>query len=497
MSVSLKKKVISGVLWRFAEQFGTQIITFVVSVVLARILGPEEFGTVALLTIFLALSSCLVNSGFGTALIQKKDADDLDYNSVFYLSLSISLLLYGVLWLSAPAIAGFYGRPILVLVLRVAAVRVIFDGINGVQNAVLARNMLFHRSFWITLSGTLVGGMTGIWMAVSGFGIWALVWSSLVGGFVATVVRWFMIGWRPSFRFSWKRLAGLFKFGSRMLGSGLLDTFFNQIYSLLIGKWYSAADLAYFNRGEHVPQTVMNGIQGSISSVVFPALSKMQDDKPKLKRAMRKVMQTSSFFVFPMMFGLAAVSKPLVLVLLTDKWLPAVPYMQLACVSYAFWPIHVANLQSIKALGRSDIFLRLQIVKKVATVVVLLFTFRQGVLAMAIGRVLLAPFGVWLNTLPNKRLVGYSQREQLYDLAPEFFVSVFMSVVVVFVTSLFSNEWYQLLVGVLLGSLVYVVGSVLLRVEPAIVTFIKLKKLFVWKANQKQELSRNEPSSEE
>ena len=463
MMGSLRKQVISGVLWRFAEQFGTQIITFVVSIILARLLGPEEFGTVALLTIFMALSQCLVNSGFGTALIQKKDADDLDFNSVFYLNLASSILIYGVLWVGAPVIAGFYGKPVLIPVLRVSAIKLIFDGLSGIQNAVLARQMLFNRSFWITLSGTLVGGITGIWMAYSGFGIWALVWSSLLGGGVSTTARWFLIGWRPAFQFSWQRLAGLFKFGSRMLGSSLLDTFFTQIYGLLIGKWYSASDLAYFNRGEHIPQMAMNSVQGSISSVIFPALSKMQDDKAKLKRAMRKVMQTSSFFVFPMMFGLAAVSKPLILVLISEKWLPAVPYMQLACLSYAFWPIHVANLQAIQACGRSDVFLNLEMIKKIMLIVVLFVTFKHGVLAIALGRLFIAPLSVYINSFPNKRLIDYSQAEQLRDLSPEFILSVFMAVVAWSMSLLFKNIVFQLMSGVVSGVVVYVFGALVIR----------------------------------
>ena len=466
MMGSLRKQVISGVLWRFAEQFGTQIITFVVSIVLARLLGPEEFGTVALLTIFLALSQCLVNSGFGTALIQKKDADDLDFNSVFYLSLALSALLFGALWFSAPAIADFYGKPVLISVLRVSAIKLIFDGLSGVQNAVLARQMLFNRSFWITLSGTLVGGVTGIWMAYSGLGIWALVWSSLAGGFVSTAVRWFLIGWRPAFQFSWQRLAALFKFGSRMLSSSLLDTFFTQIYGLLIGKWYSASDLAYFNRGEHIPQMAMNSVQGSIGSVIFPALSKMQDDKAKLKRAMRKVMQTSSFFVFPLMFGLAAVSKPLILVLISEKWLPAVPYMQLACISYALWPIHVANLQAIQAVGRSDVFLKLDIIKKCAILITLILTFRHGVLAMALGRVAVAPLSVWINSFPNKRLINYSQREQCLDLLPTFLTAVGMGLLVLLTSTFLTNDFAQLIVGVVVGIITYLLLSVVFRLVP-------------------------------
>ncbi|MGI5867982.1 MAG: lipopolysaccharide biosynthesis protein [Kiritimatiellia bacterium] len=461
--VSLRKQVVAGVFWRFSEQFVAQLITFGVSVVLARLLEPSEFGTVALLTIFLVLSQCLVNSGFGSALIQKKDADDLDFNSVFYLSLAISVLMYVCLWLGAPWIALFYGQPVLVPVLRVAAIRLIFDGLSGVQNAVLARRMLFKRSFWITLSGTLVGGVTGIWMAYSGFGIWALVWSSLASGFVSTAVRWFLIGWRPGFRFSWQRLASLFKFGSRILGSSLLDTFFTQIYGLIIGKWYSPSDLAYFNRGEHLPQMAMNSVQGSIGSVVFPALSKMQDDRNRLKSSMRKVMQSSSFIVFPMMFGLAAVAEPLVVLLFSDKWLPAVPYMQLACIGYAFWPIHVANLQAIQAVGRSDIFLKLEVVKKIMMLSMLLLTFRHGVLAIAIGRAAVAPFALWVNSLPNRQLISYSQTEQLRDILPIGCLSVLTAMLAWGIVSLVEQPVLSMSLAVSSGVFVYCVLSFLLR----------------------------------
>ena len=473
---SLRQKVIQGIIWRMLEQFGAQLITFVVSIVLARILGPEEFGTVALLTIFISLSQCLVNSGFGVALIQKKDADDLDFNSVFYFSLAISVVLYGVLWLGAPIIATFYGKPILTVVLRVAAMKLFLDGINGVQNAVLAREMLFKLSFRITLSGTIASGIVGIWMAYAGYGLWALVWSSLISGFVAMGIRWFLIGWRPGLEFSWQRLKGLFHFGSKMLASGLLDTFFNQIYGLLIGKLYSPSDLAYFNRGENLPQMVMNSIQGSIGSVVFPALSKMQDDPGKIKMAMRKVLQMSSFFVFPMMFGLAAVAKPIVLLLLTEKWLPAVPYMQLACISYAFWPMHVANLQAVQALGRSDIFLKLEIIKKIAIVLVLAATFRDGVLAMAIGRMALAPFSVWVNSLPNKRLVGYSQFQQIQDIGPGGFLALGMALAVWALSVLEIGPWVLLFSQLFVGLSVYIIGAIVLGLEPALAICHHLKK---------------------
>ena len=480
---SLKHKVIHGVIWRMLEQFGTQAITFVVSIILARLLGPDEFGTVALLSIFLALSNCLINSGLGIALVQKKDTDDLDFNSVFYLHVGIGIFVYLVLWFCAPLIAAFYGKPVLVAVLRVSALKLIFDSVSGVQNAVLTRNMLFKLGFRITLSGTIVGGVSGIWMAYAGYGLWALVWSSLLGGGVAMIVRWALIGWRPRLMFSWQRTRGLFRYGSKLLVSNLLDTFFVQSYGLIIGKVYSVSDLAYYNRGDHLPQVLMSSIQGAIGSVIFPALSKIQDDKRKMKEAMRKVMQTSSFFVFPMMFGLAVVAKPLVLVLLTEKWLPAVPFVQLACISYAFWPIHVANLQAISATGRSDILLKLEIVKKTMLALMLLLTFKHGVLAIMIGRVVLAPVSVFINSVPNKKIIGYSQLEQLKDILPELLLSSIMVFAAWTLSLAISHPLMLICTQILVGVTVYTAGAAIFKLEPAQFVSSQLMKFFtrIWK----------------
>lgn len=461
---SLKKQVVVGVIWRMLEQFGSQLITFAVSVVLSRILEPAEFGTVALLAIFVTLSGCLVQSGFGNALIQKKGADDLDFNSVFYFSLSLSAVIYCVLWFCAPVIASFYNKPILVMVLRITAVKLIFDAVSGVQNAILNRKMLFNRSFWITLAGSITAGAIGIYMAYHGYGLWSLVWSSVIGSFVGMVVRWFLIGWRPGLQFSWGRLSGLFGFGSKMLFSGLLETFFTQIYGLLIGKWYSTTELAFFNRGEHLPLLSMNCIQGSIGSVIFPALSKLQDQKDKLRSSMRQITRLSSFIVFPLMFGLAAVSEPLIRFLFTDKWLPAVPFMRLACVSYAFWPLHVANLQVIQALGRGDIYLKLEIIKKTLQILTLVCSFKYGVFAIAFTKMILSPVALYINSYPNKRLISCSQNEQFHDIFSSLILSVVMSAFVFTFSFFIENLTLLLAMQVIFGVAIYVCGAFIFQV---------------------------------
>ena len=451
----LQSQVIHGVFWRFSEQFGTQIISFVVSVLLARILGPEEFGTVALLTIFLAISQSLVNGGLGISLIRKAEIDDLDLNSVFYFNLAFSGLMYFVLFFSSPLIADFYDKPILIPVLRVSSLTLLFGAVNGVQNAVLTRGMLFAKSFWITLPGTIVHGAVGIVMAYCGCGLWSLVWSTIAGTAASTLLRWFLIGWRPSRRFSFVRLDALFKFGSRMLATSLIATFSDQIYGLLIGKWYSAKDLAFFNRGDHIPQMLMNTVQASISGVTLPALSKMQNDNDRLRNAVRKINRTSTFVICPMMFGLAAISETLVRILLTEKWIPSVPYMRLMCLTCAIWPVYVVNLQVIAAKGKGSLYLVLEIAKKVSLLFMLFLTFRHGVLAIAVGRAALTPVCVLINSWPNGKLIGYSSFAQICDITPNLLISALMAVVVLAIGEIAMPQYLLLAVQIVCGICIY------------------------------------------
>lgn len=425
---NIKKKIFTSVIWRFCEHFSAQIVNFIISIVLARLLGPEDFGTIALLTIFIALSGCIVNSGFGAALIQKKDADELDFNSVFYFSIFISIVLYILLFFSAPFIAKFYSEPVLIPILRVTAIKLIFDAINSIQNAILARKMLFSKSFIITLPSLILSGISGIYWAYKGYGVWSLAWSSLVGSISATIIRWIIIGWQPRFIFSFFRLKELFNYGSKILISGLIDTFFTQIYGLLIGKFYSSKDLGFYNRGCNIPQISMTAIQGSISSVLFPALSKEQEDVQFIKKITRKSIQSSSLLIFPTMFLLAVISKPLILILYGEKWAFATPFMQIACISYAFWHIHATNLQVVLALKRSDIFLKQEIIKKILMLICIAITIPFGVIWLALGKIILIPFSCIINSYPNIKLIRYKPKEQIFDCVPSLICSVSASI---------------------------------------------------------------------
>lgn len=471
MKDNLKSKVIIGVIWRTIEQFGVQIVNFGVAIILARLLGPEAFGTIALLTIFIALSEVIANAGFGQALIQKKDADDLDFNSVFYFSCAVGVLLYVILFCAAPLVAKFYDIPLLKILLRVLAIRVVLDMIGSIQNSYLSRNMLFKKSFFIAFPSTVLSGVVGIWLAYSNFGVWSLVWSSLSGCFLNLILRWYIIGWRPSLAFSFDRLRVLWGFGSKILVSGFLDTFFTQLYSIIIGKVYTPKDLAFYAKGDNMPRIGMNCIQGAISSVVFPAFSQIQNDKSKLKEAMHKTMRVASIIVFPMMVGLAIMSKPIILLLLGDEWIAVVPFMQMACVIYAFWPIHVISLQAIQAVGRSDIFLKLEIYKKGLALFVLLITFRSGVFMIALGRLLTTPLSVFINIYPNIKLIGYSFKNLFIDLHKSIIISVLFLIIGVLTTYFNLHTMVLLAVQIFAFIVVYFISIYFL--SPDLLIYIK------------------------
>ena len=326
----LKGKVIRGTVWAMLERFSNQLVLFIVSLILARLLSPQDYGTVALLGIFTAIAGVLVTSGFGNALIQKKNADELDYNSVFYFSLVLSGLMYMVLFFSAPHIANFYEIDELCPILRVTAFTLVFNAINSIQNAELHRKLLFHLSFRISLISTIAAAVVGISMAYLGYGPWALVWSCITGGVAGVITRWFFIAWRPRLMFSFGALGPLFRYGWKMMVSALLDTGVNNLYGLIIGKFYSRADLAFVNKGRHAPELLMNNVNGTLATVTFPALSQMQDDRIRVREAMRRMMICSSFVVFPLMAVSAVAAERVIPFLYGDQWSESVPYMQLA-----------------------------------------------------------------------------------------------------------------------------------------------------------------------
>lgn len=447
------------------ERGGVQGIQFIVMMVLARILLPEDFGLIILVAVFISMAAVITQGGFNSALIQKKKVDELDFSSVFYLNLLIAAILYILLYFTAPYIASFFEQPQLIFILRVLAITLFFYSFSAIQNTIISREYQFKKLFISTLTGSIIAGIVGIAMAYTNYGIWALVGFQLINQFLVTILLWFTIKWRPKLIFSLKRVKRLFSFGWKLLVSSLIDAIDINIRSLLIGKLFHPAILGFYNRGEQFPNLLVNNINGSIQAVMFPTLSSHQDDKNRVKEMVRRLIVTSSFIIFPMMVGLAIIAEPLVVLLLTEKWLPAVPFIQIFCAGYALWPIHTANLQAINALGRSDIFLKLEIMKKLVGVLVLIVSIPFGVHAVAISIVIGGVLASFINAYPNSKLLNYRIREQWNDVIPSLLLSIVMGVAIYPIHWLQISAIFTLLTQVFVGVVLYIGLAALFKLE--------------------------------
>ena len=459
------ENIASNFIWRFAERCGAQLVSFLVSVVLARILAPEDYGTIALVTVFTAILQVFVDSGLGTALIQKKDADDLDFSSVFYFNFAMCLLLYAGMFIAAPYIAIFYEDMTLTPVIRGLSLTIVISGVKGIQQAYVSRNMLFKRFFFSTIGGTVFSAFLGIGLAYAGYGVWALVAQQLSNTIIDTLILWITVKWRPQKEFSWKRLRTLFSYGWKLLASSLLDTVYNNLRNLIIGKMYSSADLAYYNQGDKFPKIIVTNINTSIDSVLLPTMSNEQDDRKRIKSMTRRAIKTSTYVMAPLMMGLAFCAESIVKIVLTDKWMPCVPFLRLFCISYMFWPVHTANLNAIKAMGRSDWFLKLEIVKKIVGLFFLLSSMWFGVMAMAYSLLLSSILSQIINAWPNRQLLGYGYLEQVRDFAPGILLAVGMGIGVYFIGFLPLPTIITLVIQIIAGAAIYIVASALLKLE--------------------------------
>lgn len=452
-------------IWRFLERCGAQGVTFLVSVLLARLLDPSVYGIVALVTVFTAILQVFVDSGMGNALIQKKDADDLDFSSVFYFNLLACILLYIFMFLVAPLIASFYNMPDLTPVIRVSSLTLIISGVKNIQQAYVSSHLLFKKFFFATLGGTIGAAVIGIWMAWRGYGVWALVAQHLFNATLDTIILWVTVKWRPKKVFSLKRLKGLFSYGWKLLVSALLETGYSNVRSLIIGKLYTSEDLAFYNRGKQFPNLIVSNINASIDSVLLPTMSKEQDNKSRVRDMTRRAIKISTFIMMPLMMGLAVCAEPLIRIVLTDKWLPAAFFLRVFCFTYAFYPIHTANLNAIKAMGRSDLFLKLEVIKKIVSISALIGTMFISVEAMALALPVTSILGQIINSWPNRKLLDYSYRAQLLDMLPQIGLSAVMGVIIFLIQFLRLSDVATLLIQVPLGALVYIVGSKLLHID--------------------------------
>lgn len=459
------KTTIKNFIWRFAERCGAQGVSFIVSIVLARLLEPSVYGTIALVTVFTTILQVFVDSGLGTALIQKKDADDLDFSSVFYFNFTVCLVLYFGMFVSAPYIAKFYGDETLVPVIKVISLTLVISGVKNIQQAYVSRNMLFKRFFFSTIGGTIASAFVGIFMAYIGMGVWALVAQQLSNATIDTIILWVTVKWKPKRMFSWKRLKELLSYGWKLLVSALLETVYNNLRNLVIGKLYSSADLAYYNQGDKFPKLIVTNINTSIDSVLLPTMASAQDDSARVKNMTRRAIKTSTYIMAPLMIGLAFCANTLVELVLTEKWLPCVPFLQIFCITYMFYPVHTANLNAIKAMGKSDIFLKLEIIKKIVGMALLLSTMWFGVMAMAYSLLVSCVLNQIINSWPNKKLLNYGYLEQLKDILPGILLALFMGICVYFVSFLPISIYLILVIQVVLGATIYIGISAILKLD--------------------------------
>ena len=412
------KKVTSGFLWIYLENTSAQIVSFLVTIVLARLLEPTHYGTIALLTVFIALAQIFVTSGISSALIQKKDADELDYSTMFWFNLTVSLVLYFILFICAPSISNYYNRPELVLVLRVLAISIPLSAFNCIQQAYVSSHFIFKKSFISNSGGVIISGFVGILMAYLGYGLWALVAQRLVHVALNTVFLKLVISWYPKIMFSFERLKPMMAFGWRMMATGFLFTSYSQLRSLVIGKRYSAEDLGYYDRGFSFPNLIASNIDSSITRVLFPALSKYQDDADNLSVKSRRAAKLSAYIMTPLLWGLAIISKPLVALLLGDKWLPCVPYMQIMCIVWWLQPTQTCSAQAIKAIGRSDLYLKIELLSKAVGLILLavaVFLF-DSVIAIAFMYLAGQFAAVLIYGVYSEKYIGYKLKDQFVDL---------------------------------------------------------------------------------
>lgn len=455
---------LKNLVWKFMERISAQLVQLVVSIILARILSPSDYGAVAMVTIFIMFANVLVEGGFGSALIQKKDADDIDFSTVLYFSIGFSLVLYVSLYFAAPAISLFYGNEYYILtpVLRVLGIQIIINAVNSVQQAYVQRQMMFKNFFWATLTGTIFSAIIGLYMAYSGYGIWAIVGQQLTASIINTITLYIVTRKLPILAFSFDRLKVLFNYGIKLLGANLLVTGYQEIRALIIGKLYTAQDLAFFDRGKQFPSLIVTNINSSIGAVLFPKMAKEQDSIEQIKNTTRYSIRFSSYIMSPIMLGLASVSEPFVRIVLTEKWIGCVPLMQWFCLVFLFMPIHTANMQALKAIGRSDTFLRLELVKKTIELLSLFMVVWISVDAIIINMAILTTLFTAVNAYPNRKLLNYSYAEQIKDILPSVAMSLIMFVIILGFNYFFIwEDWITLIADTILGVGIYIGLSII------------------------------------
>ena len=431
-----------------------------------------------MLGIFMAVSGCFIDSGFGTALVRKIDRTETDFSTVFYFNNVVAILFYGLLWLASPYIADFYDLPLLEDVTKVVGLNLVVGTLGAIQRTKLAIAIDFKTRAKISVITTVFTGVVGLYLAYKGYGVWALVFQGLSSNILRTLLLWGYVKWRPQWVFSWKSFREMFSFGSKMLASGLLDTIYNNIYTIVIGKCFNSTALGVYSRADGLAQFPSSNITGVLQNVTFPVLSSIQNDEERLAVGYKKLLRLSAFIIFPLMVGLAAVADPFIRLVLTDKWEGTIYYLQILCFALMWYPIHAINLNLLMAKGRSDYFLKLEIIKKIQGVIVLCVTVPLGLVAMCYGRIVSSLISLVWNTYYTKKIIGYGYAQQMKDLMHILLHSLVMGVIVFGVVCMLPKPWLKLIVGILTGMAYYIAGAYLMKFEEfdELLRILKLKK---------------------
>jgi O-antigen/teichoic acid export membrane protein len=472
--MSLKEKGLNSILWTFGQQFGAQIIQFIVQIILARILMPEEFGLIGMLAIFMSIGNSLVDSGMSSSLIRTNDADESDFSSVFFINVTFSIILYFILFFAASHIAIFFKEPILADILKVYCLTFVIKAISSIQYVQLIIQMDFKRQTILQLPSLAISSVVGLVLAYKGYGVWSLVWLQFAKVTLESVLIWFQVKWRPSLIFDWSRLKRHFNFGYKLTLSGIIDTIYSNIYNIIIGKFFSVSLLGYYTRADAIKQLPVNNISSALKKVTYPLFSSIQNDNKRLKSVYKIMIQQVLFWVAPVMLIAAVLAEPLFRFLMTEKWLPAVPFFQILCLSGIVHPLHAYNLNILNVKGRSDLFLKLEIIKKAITTIGLLIALSFGIYGLLWLQFGISIFSFFINSYYSGKMINYPTKEQLTDVIPIFGLAGAMGSLVFLFDIPFPNssnyDLIRLVVGSILGLGFYISISALIRFSP-FVTF--------------------------
>jgi len=479
--MSLKRKAIGGVVWTVIDTFVLRGLSLVATIILARWLGPEEFGLVGMIAVFIAIGTSITDSGLSSSLIRTKNADDSDFSTVFLLNLGVSLAVYLVLFFAAPFIAIFFKQSVLTNLVRVYCLSFIFSAFSAVQLARLNTTMQFKKITQLNLPGTVVGTLVGLAMGYFGLGVWSIVGMYLVSQLVKSISLWTSSSWRPSFKYSKEKAKYHYGFGYKLMLSSLLNTIFQNIYNIIIGRFYSARELGFFERSKSFNEYPVTTITSVISKVTFPILASLQDEKERISFVYKKLMQLTFFITAPLMLGASAIAEPLFTLVLGKQWLGAVPYFQILCLAGMFYPIHAFNLNVFKVYGRSDIFLKLEIIKKILISIGLLIGFQFGVIGLVWSSVITNYLALFVNTHYSAGIINYSSKDQFLDMLPTLIMSCAMFLIISLSLGYFDNLhlFMQIILAVLIGLASYLIMSKIFKTAPLIylLTLVKERKL--------------------